>query len=117
MFVSLQLFADKLSSVQHSLLSELDVRAGLMQSFSKEVGIYLCEEENTDMLRSLILGQLKAQDRVYYSSHKEAIETYMVDSYILPGRTKDSVGCPVGFEIKGKPCHWICAKDTQAKEH
>ena len=92
------------------LVKQLDVHAGLMQSFSEGTKQFLCEEPNTEGLKELILNKFRIQDPKYYQEHQSALETYTVDSFIYPGRAKNSVDCPSGFEITGGPCNWKCTK-------
>lgn len=112
----LAMFAQTLSTIQQKLLSQLDIKAGLMQQFSPDVKTYLCEEPDTKMLKNLILEHLKNQNLLHYIEHKAHLESYVVDSYILAGRSIESAGCPNGFKIEGKPCHWICTKSIKTKQ-
>ena len=62
------------------LIDQLDVHAGLMQTFSEDVKQYLCEEPNTEGLKELILNQFRIQDPAYYKQHEDDLNTYNVEN-------------------------------------
>ncbi len=106
----------ELNKKASKLLDQLDIRAGLMQTFSDDVQQFLCEEPNTEGLKELILNKFKIQDSKYYQEHQGELEAYVVNAFIETGRTKDTIACPSGVQITGTPCHWRCTKELNSTD-
>lgn len=110
-FLGILLLSSALLSNENNWKNELSIHRGLMNSFSINTNIYLCEHKNKDRLIKNMIEFMEKQDPVYYKKHKKRID--LIPELLIKSTKKESAKCPKGYTVEGSCGYWMCEKEIK----